>query len=211
MKWTSLFVLGVCAVAGCAGAPVQKPPKVAVEAKRVADPPKPVELVEIPQLLPLPGQLKPMPSESASDVPRSHQACENWPMNWPVSNPPARISSMLPKSGRLIPMRSIRCRSTNPAISTDISLEMGEELTSVSAGRPLRWIIGDTTSGAEATRSVHVLVKPARTDIRTNLIINTIDVPIIWNYPQPLQHGSPRSLDLPVRQIDEAAKRECTC
>ena len=60
MKWTSLFVLGVCAVAGCAGAPVQKPPKVAVEAKRVADPPKPVELVEIPQLLPLPGQLKPI-------------------------------------------------------------------------------------------------------------------------------------------------------
>src|SRR3546814_19957114 len=35
------------------------------------------------------------------------------------------------------------------------------------------WIIGDTVSGAGAARRVHILVKPTRADIRTNLIINT--------------------------------------
>ena len=40
-------------------------------------------------------------------------------------------------------------------------------------GDTVRWIIGDTLSGAGATSRVHILVKPTRSDIATNLVINT--------------------------------------
>jgi type IV secretion system protein TrbG len=37
----------------------------------------------------------------------------------------------------------------------------------------VRWIIGDTESGNGDTRRVHILVKPTRPTIETNLVINT--------------------------------------
>lgn len=63
-----------------------------------------------------------------------------------------------------------------PGQITDIALEPGESLTGagpIAAGDTARWIIGDTESGSGATRRVHVLVKPSRTDITTNLVIAT--------------------------------------
>lgn len=63
-----------------------------------------------------------------------------------------------------------------PGQVTDIVLQEGEELVGpgpVAAGDTARWIIGDTVSGSGATRRVHILVKPTRPDIRTNIIINT--------------------------------------
>jgi P-type conjugative transfer protein TrbG len=65
---------------------------------------------------------------------------------------------------------------TAPGEVTDIALEPGETLAGsgpVAAGDTVRWIIGDTESGAGATRRVHVLVKPTRSDLATNLVINT--------------------------------------
>jgi len=65
---------------------------------------------------------------------------------------------------------------TAPGQITDIMLQEGEELVGpgpVASGDTVRWIIGDTVSGAGAARRVHILVKPTRADIRTNLIINT--------------------------------------
>lgn len=59
---------------------------------------------------------------------------------------------------------------------TDIALEPGESLTGagpVAAGDTARWIIGDTESGSGLTRRVHVLVKPTRADLSTNLVITT--------------------------------------
>jgi P-type conjugative transfer protein TrbG len=43
----------------------------------------------------------------------------------------------------------------------------------VAAGDTVRWIIGDTTSGSGANARVHILVKPTRADLVTNLVINT--------------------------------------
>ena len=43
----------------------------------------------------------------------------------------------------------------------------------VAAGDTVRWIIGDTESGSGATKRVHILVKPSRADLLTNLVINT--------------------------------------
>ncbi|WP_298317738.1 P-type conjugative transfer protein TrbG, partial [Reyranella sp.] len=63
-----------------------------------------------------------------------------------------------------------------PGQVTDIALEPGEQLTGsgpVAAGDTVRWIIGDTESGNGDTRRVHILVKPTRPAIETNLVVNT--------------------------------------
>lgn len=90
-----------------------------------------------------------------------------------------------------------------PGQITDIALEPGESLTGsgpIAAGDTARWIIGDTESGSGVTRRVHVLVKPSRADITTNLVITTDrrsymielqsgDKPympaVSWAYPAP--------------------------
>src|SRR3546814_10707457 len=61
-----------------------------------------------------------------------------------------------------------------PGQVTDIVLQEGEELVGpgpVAAGDTVRWIIGDTVSGSGSSRRVHILVKPTRADIMTNLVI----------------------------------------
>ncbi|CAM5472928.1 P-type conjugative transfer protein TrbG [Mesorhizobium sp. UC74_2] len=90
-----------------------------------------------------------------------------------------------------------------PGQITDIALEPGESLTGagpIAAGDTARWIIGDTESGSGVTRRVHILVKPSRPDITTNLIVTTDrrtymlelrsgEKPympsVAWAYPQP--------------------------
>jgi type IV secretion system protein VirB9 len=175
MSWKLFFLVGWSALAvGCAHAPAQqKPVPAVVEAKRVTDPVGPVELVEVPQLLPLPGQLKPLPTGAKA---------------MPDSTDPIKRVQLANESARVEPARTNFIDATqvwpfspdalyqvytSPEKITDISLELGEELVSVSAGDTVRWIIGDTTSGAGATQRVHVLVKPTRPDLRTNLLINT--------------------------------------
>ena len=63
-----------------------------------------------------------------------------------------------------------------PGQVTDIALQPGERLVGpgpVAAGDTVRWMIGDTVSGTAAAEQVHILVKPTRPDISTNLVINT--------------------------------------
>ncbi|MBN8804239.1 MAG: P-type conjugative transfer protein TrbG [Sphingopyxis terrae] len=91
---------------------------------------------------------------------------------------------------------------TAPGKITDILLQEGEELVGtgpVAAGDTVRWIIGDTVSGTGSARRVHILVKPTRADIATNLVINTdrrtyhlelrattgpYMAAVSWSYPQ---------------------------
>ncbi|MFN4205317.1 MAG: P-type conjugative transfer protein TrbG [Agrobacterium albertimagni] len=95
-----------------------------------------------------------------------------------------------------------------PGQITNIALEPGESLTGagpIAAGDTARWIIGDTESGSGVSRRVHVLVKPTRADITTNLVITTdrrtymVELrsgekpympAVAWAYPQ--QPGSGR-------------------
>jgi len=52
----------------------------------------------------------------------------------------------------------------------------GEQLVGsgpVAAGDTVRWIIGDTESGIGTTKRIHILVKPTRPDLVSNLVINT--------------------------------------
>ena len=61
----------------------------------------------------------------------------------------------------------------SPSQVTDIALERGEGLTSVSAGDTERWTVGDTVSGSGANEQVHILVKPMAAKLSTNAVITT--------------------------------------
>lgn len=86
-----------------------------------------------------------------------------------------------------------------PEQISNIALQPGETLVSVAAGDTARWVIGDTSSGSGPTRRTHILVKPAATGLRTNLVIatnrriyhveavstaRTAMATISWTYPQ---------------------------
>ncbi|WP_017930639.1 P-type conjugative transfer protein TrbG [Robiginitomaculum antarcticum] len=60
-----------------------------------------------------------------------------------------------------------------PSQVTDIALERGEALTSVSAGDTQRWTVGDTVSGSGANEQVHILVRPMAAKLSTNAVITT--------------------------------------
>lgn len=63
-----------------------------------------------------------------------------------------------------------------PGQITDIALEPGEQLIGsgpVAAGDTVRWVVGDTESGTADERRVHIMVKPTRPSIETNLVVNT--------------------------------------
>ncbi|OHC42793.1 MAG: P-type conjugative transfer protein TrbG, partial [Pseudomonadales bacterium RIFCSPLOWO2_02_FULL_63_210] len=62
---------------------------------------------------------------------------------------------------------------TSPGRVTVINLQVGEDLVTVAAGDTVRWIVGDTSSGSGDELRLSVLVKPTRTDLKTNLVITT--------------------------------------
>jgi type IV secretion system protein VirB9 len=141
-----------------------------------ADPPKPVRIVELPKLLPLPGQLKPLPgnakppTEAADPHARVDQA------NGAARVQPTRAGYL--NAIQVYPFSdgALYQVYAAPGEITDIALEPGEQLTGsgpVAAGDTVRWIIGDTESGAGPAKRIHVLAKPTRADLITNLIINT--------------------------------------
>ncbi|MHB1304768.1 MAG: P-type conjugative transfer protein TrbG [Acidiphilium sp.] len=169
------------ALSGCA----QKfiPPKInydnAVKATLLPPPPKPVRIVQVPEPLPLPGQLKKLPDGGAGGA-KSAQS----------SNPLVRVERA-DAAARVQPVRDGFINAvqvypyaagalyqvyTSPGEITDIELQPGEKLAGsgpIAAGDTVRWIIGNTDSGSDANERVHILVKPTMPDLQTNLVINT--------------------------------------
>lgn len=158
-----------------------KPPEIKYDDKpRQAvlqpDPPKPVQIVELPKPLPLPGQLKPLPGAKTAPA--------------DPASPPARVEAAN-GAARVQPTRAGYINAMQvypfsegalyqvyaaPGQITDIALAPGEQLVGsgpVAAGDTVRWVIGDTESGTGSTKRVHILVKPTRPDLLTNLVINT--------------------------------------
>jgi P-type conjugative transfer protein TrbG len=156
----------------------------AVQAQSLPEAPKPVEVVAIPVPLPLPGQLKPV---SRRVAPRSPARAAGRPH---LASPRARVGAAN-EAARVEPyaqgfINAIQQYAyadgalyqvyASPGQVTDIALQDGEQLVGagpVAAGDTVRWIIGDTTSGSGASSRVHILVKPTRADLVTNLVINT--------------------------------------
>jgi type IV secretion system protein TrbG len=139
------------------------------------DPPKPVQIVELPKPLPLPGQLKPLPGPKAAADPANPQARVE------EANGVARVQPT--RAGYINAMQvypysdgALYQVYAAPGQVTDIALAPGEQLVGsgpVAAGDTVRWVIGDTESGIGSTKRVHILVKPTRPDLVTNLVINT--------------------------------------
>ncbi|AKR57848.1 MULTISPECIES: P-type conjugative transfer protein TrbG [Alphaproteobacteria] len=172
------ILLAGSALAGCATH--TPPPEIsydnAVPAVQTSDPPAPVRVVELPKPLPLPGQLKPIgkdgkpepePSDPAARVNQANAAARVQP----VRNGFINSMQVYPfVDGALYQVYA------SPGQITDIALQPGEQLVGsgpVAAGDTVRWIIGDTESGVGAAKQVHILVKPTRAELMTNLVINT--------------------------------------
>jgi len=178
MRTLSIVLLSSVSLGACS---TWTPPEIKYDDKPQAavlqpDPPKPVQVVEVPRLLPLPGQLKPLPG----NVPVAREA----------SNPQSRVAAAN-NAARIQPSRAAYLNAVQvypftegalyqvyaaPGEITDIALEPGEQLVGsgpVAAGDTVRWVIGDTESGTGAGKRIHILLKPTAANLTTNLVINT--------------------------------------
>ena len=173
----SLLTL-VAALAGCAsqGKP---PPRISldepVQAQALPEPPKPVEVVTVPKVLPLPAQMKPLP-EADEAKPAPEPADETVRVS--RANAEARIAPTREGYVNAIQVWPFTDGAlyqvyAAPGRVTVISLQPGEELVTVAAGDTVRWIVGDTSSGAGNDLRVNVLVKPIRSGLKTNVVITT--------------------------------------
>jgi P-type conjugative transfer protein TrbG len=199
---SALLLISGLALAGCA---TNRPPQISYDADVPPLPPVPVAVTEAPpRPLHTPPAWTPARGGAAAGLPAGR--VEN-------ANAAARVEprregyynaiQIYPWSeGALYQVYAA------PGQITNIALEPGESLTGagpIAAGDTARWIIGDTESGSGITRRVHVLVKPTRPDITTNLVITTdrriymIELrsgerpympAVAWAYPQ--QPASPR-------------------
>ena len=196
----SLLPLPFLALGGCAGA--TPPPAIALDATRFqpaireAEPPRPVEIVTVPQPLPLPGQMLPVPSATReTGVPTARvEAANRAATREPSSAGYINAMQVYPwTDGALYRLYAA------PERVSDVALQPGEKLLAVSAGDTVRWVIGDTTSGSGDDARVHVLVKPFAPGLVTNMVIatdrrayhlalestdRTAMAAISWTYPQ---------------------------
>jgi type IV secretion system protein VirB9 len=130
----------------------------------------------LPQPLPLPGQLKPIPGARTAPAEAADPRVRVDQANGAARVQPTRAGYI--NAVQVYPFSdgALYQLYAAPGEITDIALEAGEQLVGtgpVAAGDTVRWIIGDTESGSGATKRVHILVKPTRPDLVTNLVINT--------------------------------------
>jgi type IV secretion system protein TrbG len=172
------LVVVATALAGCS---TFKPPPISYDepppqpAVLEPEPPQPVQVVEVPKPLPLPGQLKPLPPQRSIPELRDPKQRVN------LANAAARVQPT--RRGYINAVQvypfadgALYRVYAAPGQVTDIALQEGEQLTGsgpVAVGDTVRWIVGDTESGSAAAKKVHILVKPTRPELTTNLVINT--------------------------------------
>ncbi len=144
-------------------------------AQMLPDPPKPIEVVTLPEPLPLPAQLKPLSTEVEA---KSAPEAADERVRVSRANLEARVAPS--REGYVNAIQvwpyadgALYQVYTSPGRVTVIALQEGEELVTVSAGDTVRWVVGDTASGSGASLRVNVLVKPTRTGLKTNLVITT--------------------------------------
>ncbi|MBK6867126.1 MAG: P-type conjugative transfer protein TrbG [Burkholderiales bacterium] len=169
-------VLMLAAAAGCA-TPGQPPPVISLDesvpAEPLPEPPALVEVVAVPEVLPMPAQLKPV-EEGAKPAPEPTDE----KVRVSRANAEARIAPTREGYVNAIqvwPFTDGALYQVYAAVGrvTVIALQPGEELVTVAAGDTVRWIVGDTASGSGADLRVNVMVKPIRSGLKTNLVITT--------------------------------------
>jgi type IV secretion system protein VirB9 len=170
---SAAIALGACATrVQVPEIPILDGPSVAA-ARREPEQKPAVKYIEIPKPLPLPGQLKPVAKAG-------EKSKDERPPNERVTgaNAAARIEPV--KDGyinaiQVYPYTKGALYQLYAAVNqvTDVALEAGEKLVSVSAGDTVRWVVGDTSSGDGRDVQVHILVKPIGAELETNLVITT--------------------------------------
>ncbi|EGI54296.1 P-type conjugative transfer protein TrbG [Sphingomonas sp. S17] len=178
---SAVLLVSATVLAGCATTSAKPPairyddPPREIAATPAAEPPRAVEVVTVPEPLPLPGQLKPVAAGAATSEPADPRRRVG------AANAAARVQPV--RDGFLNAIQQYPWTDgalyqvyAAPGQVTDIALQEGEQLVGpgpVAAGDTVRWIIGDTVSGSGPTARVHILAKPTRPDIATNLVINS--------------------------------------
>lgn len=202
IRTTLIFSASMLALAACAGN--EKPPAISYDngdfkpAAIQPDAPKAVAIVTVPDPAALSGQLLPPPSaHSAHDgsPPSARvEAANKAAIQEPSAHGYINAVQVYPfTEGALYRLYAA------PEQVTDITLQPGETLSSVSAGDTVRWVVGDTTSGTGNGKQAHILVKPFAPGLKTNLVImtdrrsyhlvlestdRTAMAAISWTYPQ---------------------------
>ncbi len=160
----------------------------------------PIRIVEVVTPVAMPGQLKLLPN-------KADKSGETKTSPHKVISADHKRSKVMPSSdGYLNAIQTYPFMEgalyqlyAAPGKVTDIMLQAGEKLNTVSAGDTLRWIIGDTTSGSGQTLRTHILIKPVAPGLKTNLVIltdrrsyhldmmsykSTYMASLSWHYPQ---------------------------
>jgi len=171
------FALLAAVLSGCATP--RKPPSITldepVQVQPLPELPRPVEVIAVPEPLPLPGQLLPLPqAEVVAAVPGP----EDERVRVSLANEEARVAPTREGYVNAIQVWPFTDGAlyqvyASPGRVTVIALQPGEELVTVAAGDTVRWIVGDTASGGGDELRVNVLVKPIRAGLKTNLVITT--------------------------------------
>lgn len=203
-KILPFILLGGTTLAGCS---TYKPPRITYDdtphqAVLLPDPPKPVDIIQVPTPLPLPGQLKPLYGANAGPPEAGDPTLRVAEANAAARIQPTHAGYINAIQVYPFTEGALYEVYTAPEEITDIALEPGEQLVGtgpVAAGDTVRWIIGDTVSGTGSTKQVHILVKPTAPGLTTNLVINTdrrtyhlelrstpatYMASISWQYPQ---------------------------
>ncbi len=173
-----VMVVTLATITGCAtqGKP---PPAITLDepvaAQLLPEAPNPIQVVTLSEPLPLPAQLKPLSIEVEAKV--APEAADE-KVRVSRANLEARVAPS--REGYVNAIQvwpyadgALYQVYTSPGRVTVVALQEGEELVTVSAGDTVRWVVGDTASGADANLRVTVLVKPTRTGLKTNLVITT--------------------------------------
>ena len=173
------YAVAVVAIALTGCATPRKPPTITldepVQAQPLPELPKPVEVVAVPEPLPLPGQLMPL-HETVEPPPTPEPTDERVRVS--RANAEARVAPTREGYVNAIQVWPFTDGAlyqvyASPGRVTVIALQPGEELVTVAAGDTVRWIVGDTASGGGDELRVNVLVKPIRSGLKTNLVITT--------------------------------------
>jgi P-type conjugative transfer protein TrbG len=232
---TSIVALGL---AGCATAPI---PDITLdawdfeEATLAEDDPLPVELVPVAEPWPLPGQLMPIEESLGEELPKEARGA---PEPAPEPSSPAERIDLANETARMQPhldgyLNAVQIYPFTPGALyqlyaapeqvTDVALQPGEQLISVSAGDTVRWIVGDTTSGHPDGDQAHILVKPIQPGLKTNLVVTTdrrayhleltsfretYMASISWRYPADELRRRIAANDRAARAADQVVERE---
>jgi type IV secretion system protein TrbG len=174
---SALALIAACATPAAQIMPDEMSPFIAAsEVEETVE--RPVEIVSVAEALPLPGQLKPVSGALAGQTAEEQEPAP--PIAPEAAIEQGRKSALIEPSVdgyvnaiQVYPFTegALYRLYASPGQVSDIALQPGEQLVSVSAGDTVRWVVGDTVSGAGRTARAHVLVKPISAGIHTNLMI----------------------------------------